>query len=183
MLARPGDREITGDFHCPARRRTRRVARPARRPEPLPRMTAAPIRVSMVVLDILHAVENTPSDVPSWGLRLCEQTGYGGGTVYPALDKLLKAGWIADTWEEPQPADRPRRRYYSLTADSQGGLPASANRPGGTPYGVDALAPQPDPPGHVRPPLGPGRRGPVRPPRPPAAARPARQTAPQSPPR
>ena len=82
-------------------------------------MTAAPIRVSMVVLDILDAIENAPLDDPSWGLRLCEQTGYCGGTVYPALDKLLRAGWIADTWEEPQPPDRPRRRFYALTDDGQ----------------------------------------------------------------
>ncbi len=83
-------------------------------------MTAARIRVSMVVLDILDAIENAPTDDPAWGLRLCQQTGYGGGTVYPALDKLLKAGWITDRWEEPQPADRPRRRYYALTDEGRG---------------------------------------------------------------
>jgi len=73
------------------------------------------IRVSMVVLDILAAIDSAPADDPVWGLRLCEQTGYGTGTVYPALKKLLKAGWITDRWEEPQPMDRPRRRYYALT--------------------------------------------------------------------
>lgn len=78
-------------------------------------MTATRIRVSLVVLDILGAIDSAPPDDPAWGLRLCEQTGYGTGTVYPALDKLLKAGWIADAWEEPQPMDRPRRRFYSLT--------------------------------------------------------------------
>ena len=82
-------------------------------------MTAAPIRVSMVVLDILDAIGSAPPGDPAWGLRLCEQTGYGGGTVYPALDKLLRAGWIADEWEEPQPADRPRRRYYRITDDGR----------------------------------------------------------------
>jgi len=78
-------------------------------------VTAARIRVSMVVLDILEAIDTAPPDDPAWGLRLCEGTGYGTGTVYPALDKLLQAGWIADTWEEPQPMDRPRRRFYCLT--------------------------------------------------------------------
>jgi PadR family transcriptional regulator PadR len=82
-------------------------------------MTAAAIRVSMVVLDILDAIAATPADDPAWGLRLCNQTGYSTGTVYPALDKLLKAQWITDRWEEPQPADRPRRRYYSLTDDGR----------------------------------------------------------------
>jgi len=82
-------------------------------------VTAAPIRVSMVVLDILDAIGSAPPDDPAWGLRLCDQTGHGSGTVFPALRKLLEAGWIADWWEEPQPADRPRRRYYALTEDGR----------------------------------------------------------------
>ena len=82
-------------------------------------MTAAPIRVSMVVLDILDAIGSAPPDDPPWGLRLCGQTDHGSGTVYYALDKLLRAGWITDRWEEPQPPDRPRRRYYSLTTDGR----------------------------------------------------------------
>jgi PadR family transcriptional regulator PadR len=82
-------------------------------------MTAAPIRVSMVVLDILDAIDGAPSGDSSWGLRLCEVTGYGSGTVYPALDKLLKSGWITSRWEDPQPAGRPRRRFYFLTDDGR----------------------------------------------------------------
>ncbi len=82
-------------------------------------MTAARIRVSMVVLDILDAIDSAPPDDPPWGLRLCEQTGHGTGTIYPALDKLHAAGWIADQWEDPQPVDRPRRRFYSLTDDGR----------------------------------------------------------------
>ena len=84
-------------------------------------MSASParIRVSMVVLDVLDAINSAPAGDPAWGLRLCEQTGHGPGTVYPALDKLLKAGWIADRWEDPQPADRPRRRFYALTDEGR----------------------------------------------------------------
>jgi DNA-binding PadR family transcriptional regulator len=77
------------------------------------------ILVSMVILDILDALDNAPPDDPAWGLRVCKQTGHDTGTVYPALTKLLKARWIADRWEEPQPADRPRRRYYDLTDDGR----------------------------------------------------------------
>jgi len=84
-------------------------------------MTTKRIRVSMVVLDILDAIGSAPPDDPAWGLRLCQQTGYGTGTVYPALDKLLRAGWITDWWEEPQPADRPRRRFYALTEEGRAG--------------------------------------------------------------
>ena len=68
-----------------------------------------------MILDILDVLANAQPDYPVWGLRLCEQTGYGTGTVYPALDRLLKAGWIADKWEDPPPPDRPRRRFYEIT--------------------------------------------------------------------
>ena len=84
-------------------------------------MTASParVRVSLVVLDVLDAIDSAPPGDPAWGLRLCEQTGHGPGTVYPALDKLLKAGWITDWWEDPQPANRPRRRFYALTDEGR----------------------------------------------------------------
>jgi len=74
------------------------------------------VRMTMVVMDILDIVMSAPIDDPAWGLRICEATGYGSGTVYPALDRLLKAGWIEDRWEEPPPEDRPRRRFYMITA-------------------------------------------------------------------
>ena len=67
-------------------------------------------------MDVLDVITNSPSDDPPWGLRLCEATGYGTGTIYPALDRLLKAGWITDRWEDPPPADRPRRRFYEMTS-------------------------------------------------------------------
>jgi PadR family transcriptional regulator PadR len=79
-------------------------------------MSTPKIRLTAVIMDVLEVLTSSSPDDPSWGLQLCEQTGYGTGTVYPALDRLLKAGWIEDMWEEPPPADRPRRRYYSITS-------------------------------------------------------------------
>ena len=73
----------------------------------------------MVILDVLDVLMNAPDDDPVRGLKLCEHTGHGTGTIYPALDRLLQAGWIEDRWEEPTPADRPRRRYYTVTADGR----------------------------------------------------------------
>ena len=70
----------------------------------------------MVVMDILDVLMNAPSDDPAWGLKICEQTGHGTGTIYPALDRLLRAHWIEDYWEDPPPKDRPRRRYYTITS-------------------------------------------------------------------
>jgi PadR family transcriptional regulator PadR len=81
--------------------------------------SARRIRVTMVILDVLDVLMNAPDDDPVWGLKLCEHTGHGTGTIYPALDRLLQAGWIEDRWEEPTPADRPRRRYYTVTADGR----------------------------------------------------------------
>jgi DNA-binding transcriptional regulator PaaX len=79
-------------------------------------MATTKIRMTAVILDILDVLTNTLSDDPAWGLRLCEQTGYGTGTIYPALDRLMKAGWIRDCWEEPPPENRPRRRFYEITS-------------------------------------------------------------------
>jgi DNA-binding PadR family transcriptional regulator len=79
-------------------------------------MSGTKIRLTAVIMDILDVLTNAPSDSPAWGLQLCEQTGYGTGTVYPALDRLMKAGWIGDHWEDPPPEDRPRRRFYEITS-------------------------------------------------------------------
>ncbi len=79
-------------------------------------MSATKIRLTAVIMDVLDVITNSPTDNPAWGLLLCEQTGYGTSTVYPALDRLMKAGWIEDRWEEPPPADRPRRRFYEMTS-------------------------------------------------------------------
>jgi PadR family transcriptional regulator PadR len=74
------------------------------------------VRITAVVLDILDVLANAAPDHPAWGLRLCEQTGHGSGTIYPALDRLMKVGWIEDHWEQEEPKDRPKRRYYTITA-------------------------------------------------------------------
>jgi PadR family transcriptional regulator PadR len=74
------------------------------------------IRLTAVIMDVLDVITSSSSDDLAWGLRICEATGYGTGTIYPALDRLMKAGWIADHWEDPAPEDRPRRRYYEMTS-------------------------------------------------------------------
>jgi DNA-binding PadR family transcriptional regulator len=80
------------------------------------RMSARRPRMTLVTMDVLDVLMNAPPDGLVWGLKLCEQTGHGTGTIYPALDRMLQAHWIEDRWEEPPPADRPRRRYYTVTA-------------------------------------------------------------------
>jgi DNA-binding PadR family transcriptional regulator len=71
--------------------------------------------MTMLVMDVLEIAMNAPSYDPPWGLSICDATGHGPGSVYPVLQKLLKAGWLEDHWEDPQPEDRPRRRFYTIT--------------------------------------------------------------------
>jgi PadR family transcriptional regulator, regulatory protein PadR len=84
-------------------------------------MSVKRLRVTRTIEDILDVLMNMRPEDRVWGLKLCQQTGLGTGTIYPALDRLLNAGWIEDWWEEPQPVDRPRRRYYAITADGRAG--------------------------------------------------------------
>lgn len=72
--------------------------------------------MTTAVMDVLDVLTSAPPEDPPWGLRFCELTGLGSGTIYPVLDRLMKAAWISDWWEDPAPADRPRRRFYELTS-------------------------------------------------------------------
>jgi PadR family transcriptional regulator len=77
-----------------------------------------------MVLDVLIAA----GDDPPWGYRICEDAGLGSGTVYPILERLEEAGWIEGTWETGQPANRPRRRFYSLTGAGRAEYSAALTR-------------------------------------------------------
>lgn len=52
-----------------------------------------------------------------YGTELSRLVGLKSGTIYPLLDRLLKAGWLERRWEavEPTVEGRPRRRLYRLT--------------------------------------------------------------------
>jgi DNA-binding PadR family transcriptional regulator len=78
--------------------------------------------MTATVLDVLSLLAAATPQEPEWGLSICRKTGYGTGTVYPALERLLQAGLIASSWEDPQPADRPRRRYFELTTGGRAAL-------------------------------------------------------------
>jgi PadR family transcriptional regulator PadR len=89
------------------------------------RVSVPRIRLTVAVLDVLDVLMNASADDAAWGLRICEQTGLGTGTVYPVLDRLMKAGWITDRWETPAPLDRPRRRFYEMTPAGRAGYGAA----------------------------------------------------------
>jgi PadR family transcriptional regulator PadR len=61
---------------------------------------------------VLAVIVDAPETEPAWGLSICATTRMGSGTVYPALDRLMKAGLIRDEWEAGVPGDGHRRRFY-----------------------------------------------------------------------
>jgi PadR family transcriptional regulator, regulatory protein PadR len=94
-------------------------------------MSVPRFRVTLVIMDVLDVIMSAPQDDPAWGLRICDVTGCGSGTVYPALDRLMKAGWIEDHWEDPIPASRPRRRFYTITSAGRAGYAAEQEKRAG----------------------------------------------------
>jgi PadR family transcriptional regulator, regulatory protein PadR len=56
------------------------------------------------------------------GYGIARDTGLKSGTLYPILIRLADRGLIEARWEDEQPAGRPRRHLYRLTA---GGLAAA----------------------------------------------------------
>src|SRR3954449_1232735 len=84
----------------------------------------APPRMTTQTLSVLSTMLGEPES--DWyGLDLSKRSGLKPGTIYPILDRLLKAGWLERRWEDVDPVaeGRPRRRLYRLT-----GLGAPAAR-------------------------------------------------------
>jgi len=62
------------------------------------------------------------------GFDIVEVTGYPTGTVYPALRRLERDGYVTSHWEHERTATRegrPARRYYELTASGVKALDAA----------------------------------------------------------
>jgi PadR family transcriptional regulator, regulatory protein PadR len=51
------------------------------------------------------------------GYDIARETGVKSGTLYPILIRLADRGWLEASWEEEQPAGRPRRHLYRLTSE------------------------------------------------------------------
>jgi PadR family transcriptional regulator PadR len=78
-------------------------------------------RFSAQTLAVLAALEADPT---AWlhGYLIAKQTGLASGTLYPILIRLAEQSLIEARWEDEQPAGRPRRHLYQLSA---GGLVAA----------------------------------------------------------
>lgn len=51
------------------------------------------------------------------GSQIAPLVGLKPGTLYPALLRMHRLGWLSQRWEEIEPSEagRPRRRLYRLT--------------------------------------------------------------------
>lgn len=66
-----------------------------------------------------------------YGFDIAEVTGLQTGTVYPALRRLDRLGFVRSRWEAEKIArreQRPARRYYEITAAGAEALPALQER-------------------------------------------------------
>jgi PadR family transcriptional regulator PadR len=80
------------------------------------------IRMSGPTLKILKFMIENPQEGRS-GAEISKATKVGSGTMYPLLQRLEIANWIAGEWEDIDPsyAGRPKRRFYKLTPSGQVG--------------------------------------------------------------
>ena len=72
-------------------------------------------RLSISAVSVLHAVGNGFE----YGFDIIDNTGLPSGTVYPALSRLERDGYLRSAWEDEHRAHRegrPARRYYRITA-------------------------------------------------------------------
>jgi DNA-binding PadR family transcriptional regulator len=73
-------------------------------------------QLSVAALSVLHAVASGVAH----GFDIIDHTGLPGGTVYPALSRMERDGWVRSGWEDTEAArldGRPPRRNYTVTAD------------------------------------------------------------------
>lgn len=72
-------------------------------------------RLSLTAVTVLHAIASGFE----YGFDIIDQTGLPSGSVYPALSRLERDGFLRSAWEDVKTArdeKRPPRRYYRITA-------------------------------------------------------------------
>jgi PadR family transcriptional regulator, regulatory protein PadR len=88
---------------------------------------AAEIRLSHTAAMILQAIHAGHI----YGFGVMTMTGLPSGTVYPAMRRLERDGYIASKWEQQIIADaeqRPPRKYYRVTRAGKLALEAALKR-------------------------------------------------------
>lgn len=76
-----------------------------------PRMSAQTLRVLGTILSSRGREMH--------GAEIGSETKLASGTLYPILIRLERAGWLESRWEteNPDQLGRPRRRFYTITAE------------------------------------------------------------------
>jgi PadR family transcriptional regulator PadR len=73
---------------------------------------SVPLKLSHTSGLLLHTIDRGYR----YGFDIMDVTGLPSGTVYPALRRLERDGWVQSNWEDEQLAEqRPTRKYYRLT--------------------------------------------------------------------
>ena len=83
-------------------------------------------RLSITAVCVLQAI----ADGFQYGFDIIDRTELPSGTVYPALGRLERDGFLRSAWENEDDAHadgRPARRYYKLTAPGVRALADSAS--------------------------------------------------------
>jgi DNA-binding PadR family transcriptional regulator len=73
-----------------------------------------PSKLTLTSVAVLHAVANGARH----GFEIIDVCDTPGGTVYPALTRLEREGFLSSDWEDVEVArreKRPPRRYYQIT--------------------------------------------------------------------
>jgi PadR family transcriptional regulator PadR len=88
-------------------------------------------RFSPQTLSVLAVLCTEPA---RWrhGYGMAQEAALKSGTLYPILIRLADRGLVEASWEDEQPAGRPRRHLYRLTASGlEAALAALAEAPPG----------------------------------------------------
>jgi PadR family transcriptional regulator, regulatory protein PadR len=81
-------------------------------------------QLSITAVSVLQAI----ADGHEYGFDIIDCTGLPSGTVYPALSRLERDGYLRSAWEDEAAAHadgRPARRYYRVTAPGVRALAAA----------------------------------------------------------
>jgi DNA-binding PadR family transcriptional regulator len=84
-------------------------------------------RLSYSAVSVLHAVASGAR----YGFDIMDRTDLPSGTVYPALSRLERDGYVKSQWEDLARAHgdrRPPRRYYRVTAQGERALVEALER-------------------------------------------------------
>lgn len=80
--------------------------------------------MGLAALRVLQAV----AAGAEYGFDIIEATALPSGTVYPALSRHERDGYLRSSWEDPVKAHRqrrPPRRYYRVTAEGHRAIEAA----------------------------------------------------------